>query len=144
MKNSRARSTRLTRSHSCSRNCGFDGRTDELKMSDRRNVSSSLSAQVINYLRARGHSQAKIARMLRVSEGFVSLVKSKERALTIDHLELLSQALAVPLGALLLAVTQRSKVRGEAKKLFELSEQIMRKADSTRRAILRGAASTAK
>ena len=110
-------------------------------MADRRNVSSPLSARIIEYLRERGHTQAQIARMLRVSEGFVSLVKSKDRSLTIDHLELLSEALSVPLGALLLAVTQRPKARGETRKLFKLSEQVINKADEARRAILRGAAS---
>lgn len=105
-------------------------------MSDRRNVSSSLSAQIINYLRERGHTQADIARMLRVSEGFISLVKSKDRSLTIDHLELISGTLEVPLGAFLMAVSQ-PKSGKDAKKLFNLSAQVMDKADRARQAILR-------
>jgi len=107
-------------------------------MSDRRNVSSSLSARVVEYLRGRGHQQATIAHMLGVSEAFVSLVKSRERALTIDHLELLSSALSVPLGALLIAVTEPAKgTRASSRKLFELSDQIMKPADRARDAILR-------
>ena len=113
-------------------------------MSDRRHVSSSLSARVIQYLRQRGHSQADIARMLRVSEGFVSLVKSMERSLTIDHLDLISEALSVPIGALLLAATEPPKGAKDVKQLFALSAQIIEKADAARRAILRGATTTSR
>ena len=106
-------------------------------MSDRRSVSSSLSAQIVHYLRKRGHKQAEIARMLGVSEGFVSLVKSKERSLTLDHLGLLCEAMSVPLGAFLLAVTEPPKGTKDVKKLFSLSAQIMKKADDAHQAIMR-------
>ena len=106
-------------------------------MTDRRTLSSSLSAKVIQYLRRRGHKQSEIARMLHVSDGYVSLVKSKERSLTIDHLELLSLALGVPLGAMLIAVT-RPPTRGKYdKQLFAITEKIMRQADIAREQILR-------
>lgn len=111
-------------------------------MADRRTASSSLSAAVINYLRGNGHTQADIARMLGVSEGFVSLVKSKERSLTIDHLELLAHAMSVPLGALLIAVTEPprgTKQSEEEKRLFDLSAKIMRQADAVEQSIMRGA-----
>src|SRR5438876_3180256 len=98
-------------------------------MSDRRTVSSTLSSQVINYLRERGRSQAEIARMLGVTEGFVSLVKSRDRSLTLDHLELLSEAVSVPLGAMLIAVTEPRARTKDVKKLFELSAQVIKKAD---------------
>jgi transcriptional regulator with XRE-family HTH domain len=110
-------------------------------MSERRNVSSSLSAQVIEYLRGRGYSQADIARMLRVSESFISLVKSKDRALTIEHLEVIADALSVPLGALLLAATHPGKDIRDSAKLFELSTRLVDKADRARQSILRGAGS---
>src|SRR5947207_444748 len=98
-------------------------------MTDRRQISSSLSSKMIDYLRNRGHAQADIARMLGVSEAFVSLVKSRERSLTIDHFELLSEALSVPLGALLLAVTQPSRNSVDVKKLHELSTRVIEQAD---------------
>jgi transcriptional regulator with XRE-family HTH domain len=106
-------------------------------MSERRNVSSSLSSQLIGYLKERGNTQADIAAMLGVSEGFVSLVKFRERSLTIDHLELLAEALSVPLGTLLLAATQPAAPSKDARELTDLSMRIMEKADSARRAILR-------
>ena len=109
-------------------------------MSNRRTLTSSLSARVITYLCERGHSQAEIARMLHVSEGFVSLVKSRERSLTIEHLELLASALGVPLGAMLLAMTPLSpKASGETKRFFEVSERVIRMVDKAREAILRSA-----
>ncbi|WP_428939832.1 helix-turn-helix domain-containing protein [Fontivita pretiosa] len=66
-------------------------------MRDRRSASTSLSAKIIACLTQRGHTQADIARILGVMPGFVSLVKSRERALTLDHLERIIQALSVPL-----------------------------------------------
>jgi transcriptional regulator with XRE-family HTH domain len=106
-------------------------------MADRRTASSSLSARVVEYLRRRGHSQAKIARMLGVSEGFVSLVKTKERSLTLDHIELMADKLRVPLGAFLLAVTEPPRRKRGTARLFELSAQIMQRADAVQEAILR-------
>ena len=113
-------------------------------MTDRRILSSSLSAKVIDYLRRRGHTQAQIARMLRVSEGFVSLVKSRERSLTLDHLELLSLALSVPLGAMLIAVTKPPSKGKYDRKLFEISERIMLQADLAREQMLRQRATKAR
>jgi hypothetical protein len=76
--------------------------------------------------------------MLGVSEGFVSLVKSRERSLTIDHLELVADALSVPLGALLIAATDPPAAAPDQRKLFEISSQILKKADVARHKILRG------
>ena len=113
-------------------------------MSDRRSVSSSLSSQVIQYLRKRGHSQADIARMLHVSEGFVSLVKSKDRSLTLDHLERIAEALSVPLGAMLIAVTEPRKAGKDLKQLMALSAQVIERADAATRAIMKGEATVAR
>ena len=107
-------------------------------MSDRRIVSSTLSSRIVEYLRDRGQTQAQIAQMLGVSEGFISLVKSKDRSLTIDHLELLSSAMRVPMGALLLAVTEPKPDMKVDAKLFELSEKVMKSADFARDRIMRG------
>ncbi|HEX8524660.1 MAG TPA: helix-turn-helix transcriptional regulator [Tepidisphaeraceae bacterium] len=107
-------------------------------MNNRRTLSSSLSSQIVEYLRGRGHAQAELARMLGVSEGFISLVKSRDRSLTIDHLERLAEALSVPLGALLVAATAPMGQSRETKELSDLSTRIIEKADAARRAILRG------
>jgi transcriptional regulator with XRE-family HTH domain len=107
-------------------------------MSNRGNVSSSLSARIVRFLVDKGHSQADIARMLNVSEGFISLVKSKDRSFTLDHLELLSEAISVPLGALLIAVTEPVAGAKYDRKLFELSARILKQADRAHGAILRG------
>lgn len=107
-------------------------------MKDRRTLSSSLSADVVQYLRRRRHSQAKIAKLLGVSEGFISLVKSRERSLTIEHLELLAEKLSIPLGALLLAVTPLPKgANPEVKAFFELSASIINKTDVLRDMLLK-------
>ncbi len=76
--------------------------------------------------------------MLGVSEPFISLVKSKERSLTLDHVERLAESLSVPMGALLLAITPPPKGAKGAKNLCNLSAQVLKKADAARRAVLRG------
>jgi transcriptional regulator with XRE-family HTH domain len=102
-------------------------------MSDRRTLSSSLSSRVIDYLIAKGFSQADVARLLGVSAAFISLVRSKERSFTLDHLESLAEALKVPLGSLFLSITPAPKnVTPQAAKLYELSEQIMKLGDQAR------------
>lgn len=111
---------------------------------DRRIVSSSLSARIVAYLLKQGHSQANIAHMLGVSQGFVSLVKSRERGLTLDHLERVCLELSVPLGVFLLAATKPARGVKYPKELFEMSERIVRKCDAARAAIMNSATAIAK
>ncbi|MGB7156996.1 MAG: helix-turn-helix transcriptional regulator [Tepidisphaeraceae bacterium] len=113
-------------------------------MNDRNQTSSSLSAKIIAYLCERGHTQAQVARMLGVSDGFISLVKSRERSLTIAHLERLAEALSVPLGALLVNVTDYRAGGADVRKFMDLSAKIMEKADVAQRAIFRGAATSSR
>ena len=108
-------------------------------MRERRNLSSSLSAKVIQFLRQKGYSQVKIARMLHVTEGFVSLVKSRERSLTLSHLELLSQQISIPVGALLIAVTEPRKGSAFDKEFFAATARILKLVDNAHAAILRDA-----
>ena len=98
--------------------------------SDRRTLSSSLSVEVLQWLVARGSSQAEIARILGVSEAFISLVKSRERSLTLDHLEAMSEALNIPLGAMMIQVTEREAKDPETKALLDATERIILKADA--------------
>jgi len=95
-------------------------------MRTHRTLTSSLSVQVVQYLLDKDFSQAEVARLLRVSDSFISLVKSRERGLTIDHLEALATALNVPLGALLIAVTRPASGGGE---LIRITDRLMGKID---------------
>jgi transcriptional regulator with XRE-family HTH domain len=98
--------------------------------SDRRTLSSSLSGDVLQWLLSRGHTQADVARLLGVSEAFVSLVKSRERALTLDHLESLTAALGVPLGAMMIQVTERDAKDPETRALLDATDRLLRKCDA--------------
>jgi transcriptional regulator with XRE-family HTH domain len=98
--------------------------------SDRRTLSSSLSGEVLKWLMTRGHTQVELARLLGVSEPFISLVKSRERSLTLDHLEALSQALNIPLGAMMIQVTQRDSKDPQTRELVEVTERLILKADA--------------
>src|SRR5205823_5469951 len=98
--------------------------------SDRRTLSSSLSGEVLKWLMARGYSQVELARLLGVSEPFISLVKSRERSLTLDHLEALSETLKIPLGAMMIQVTKRDCKDPQSKELVEVTDRLILKADS--------------
>ena len=75
--------------------------------------------------------------MLGVSEGYISLVKSRERALTVDHLSALADALNLPLGAMLLQVSPPPReMTSETAELFEVTERLIRKADKAQAALL--------
>ncbi len=108
-----------------------------MKLKDRRTASTSLSAKVIEYLRKRGFKQSEIAKMLHVTEGYVSLVKQRERSLTLDHLELLALSLSLPLGAMLLAVTKPAKESKRHKAKFAGIDRLILQCDRVRELILR-------
>jgi len=97
--------------------------------SDRRTLTSSLSGEVLRWLLARGHTQVEVARLLGVSESFISLVKSRERSFTIDHIQALADALNIPLGALLIQITERETKDPKTRAFMHSTAKIMRKAD---------------
>jgi transcriptional regulator with XRE-family HTH domain len=98
--------------------------------SDRRTLSSSLSGEVLKWLIGRGYNQVEVARLLGVSEAFISLVKSRERSLTLDHLEAMSAALNIPLGAMMIQVTERERKDPETKALVQATDALILKADA--------------
>jgi predicted transcriptional regulator len=98
-------------------------------MSYRRAASSAMSAEILDFVLSRGHTQADVARMLDVSESFVSLVKSAERGLTLDHVESLSERLSMPMGELFIAVTER-RPGAKQRKSFGSFVSFMRQADA--------------
>jgi len=75
-----------------------------------------------------------------ITEGFISLVKSRDRSLTLDHLERLTQSLSVPLGAFLLAVTKpyTKNLKEREQKLVSLAAKVMESCDATSAAIMNG------
>jgi len=73
-------------------------------MSERRKVSSEVSAALVEYvLKEAAITQEHLADALEVSPAFISRVRARERSFTIDHLAALESLMNVPLGAILLA-----------------------------------------
>ncbi|HEY1686606.1 MAG TPA: helix-turn-helix transcriptional regulator [Tepidisphaeraceae bacterium] len=102
---------------------------------DRGQMSTTLSAQVIDFLKQK-YTQAQIARILHVSEPFISLVKNRERSLTIDHLELLADALSMPLGVMLLVMTEPKSPSKETPEEKARFAHLIELCDKLREAIL--------
>jgi transcriptional regulator with XRE-family HTH domain len=92
-------------------------------------ASVTLSIQVIEYLVKKGYSQADIARMIGLSEGFVSLVKSRERAFTVQHLRTIADRLNIPLGAFLLSASPLDPKTPKQAEFAAVTERVSRLAD---------------
>jgi transcriptional regulator with XRE-family HTH domain len=102
-------------------------------------ASSLLSSSVLSYVLAQGQKQADVARMLGVTEGYISLVKSRERAFTLDHIEALAIGLDMPLGELLIQATDRPKASKKERGMLDRTARIMRMGDQMSAAIRRQA-----
>jgi transcriptional regulator with XRE-family HTH domain len=115
-------------------------------MRDRRTASTSLSIQVLNWLLGRGYTQADVARMLGLSQGFISLVKSRERGFTVDHLSDIATALGLPLGAFMLQATKSDKPPKdpETAALMEATDRLVLKIDQMVEAAKRQSAASKK
>src|SRR5690242_11082690 len=104
-------------------------------MHHRRIVSSQLSSRIVGYLRSLGRNQADIAKLLGVSEPFVSLVHNRQRSLTLDHVERLVDRLDTPLGEFFIAMTEwRDGTRMKASDPLSAG---LRASDRARASILR-------
>ena len=98
-------------------------------------ASIGLSSDVLGYVIGLGHTQADIARMLGVTEGFVSLVKSKKRSFTLEHLSALAAGIGMPLGEMLIQATERPNVSTKAREGMDRIARIIRVGDKALEAI---------
>ncbi len=97
----------------------------------RRQVSSELSAQLVEYLLGSlGKTQDQLSEALEVSPTFISRVRSGERSFTLEHLELIEQLVRKPLGVILLAANPPKSPNKETTKIQKLAMQMLREADS--------------
>lgn len=88
-------------------------------------VSSSVSANVVELLLARGMTLADIAVAIGVTKSFVSRVKSRNRGFTIDHLMALEASLGEPLPLLLLKATPIDSVPDKLKPLYRSTARVL-------------------
>jgi len=82
-----------------------------------------------------GKKQSDVAKILGVTEGYISLVKSRERALTLDHIELLAVALDMPLGEMLIQATERPNAPKKVRAGMDRIAHIIRVGDKALEAI---------
>jgi len=70
-------------------------------------------------------------------------VKARERALTLDHLSALADAMNLPLGAMVLQVSPPPpNMNAETARLFEVTERLIRKTDALAAAIRKNMSET--
>ena len=101
----------------------------------RRVASTGLSSEVVGYLLKRGHTQAQVARMIDVTEGYISLVKSQQRSLTLEHLIALADAIGMPMGEMLLEASDRPATSKKDQEMLDRTAKIVRLADRATDAI---------
>ncbi len=101
----------------------------------RRIASTGLSSEVLNYIVKRGQSQADIARILGVSEGYISLVKSQKRAFTLNHLIALADGIDMPMGEMLIQATERPNASAKAREKMDGLARVIRIGDKAVEAI---------
>src|SRR5213075_457385 len=99
-------------------------------MSRRRQPSSLLSSRIISYFLQQGYRQQEVAEMLGVTEGFISLIKSQQRSLTLDHVETLAERKDMQLGEFLIEATRPKKVTAKSAQFFAATDRLLRKADA--------------
>jgi len=105
-------------------------------MTKRRRVASTgLSSEVLTYALGRGQSQAEVARILGVSEGYISLVKSQQRSFTLEHLVALAQGMEMPLGEMLIKATNRPAKSQKDQEMLDGTARVIRLADKATEAI---------
>ena len=101
----------------------------------RRIASPGLSSKVLSYLMKRGHRQAKVDRLLGVTEGYISLVKSKQRSFTLEHLVLLADGIGMPMGEMLIQATERPHASKKVREQMDRIAHIVRIGDKALEAI---------
>lgn len=105
-------------------------------MAGRRQVSSKLSVAVVDWLvRERGFTQEQVAEVLEVTPGYISRVRRRERGLTLEHLERVAEAVRMPLGAMLLAVTPLDEVDPAYADVARLAVSVVRHGDVAKAAL---------
>ena len=102
---------------------------------ERRTVSTSISADVVEYLLQGGMSLAEIAEILGVTKSFVSRVKSRQRSLTLDHLAALERVMGKPLPLLLIEATPKEDVPADLLPLYEATKSVLRSSMRLRKAL---------
>jgi transcriptional regulator with XRE-family HTH domain len=101
----------------------------------RRVASTGLSCEVLSYLLKRGHSQARVARLLGVTEGYISLVKSKQRSFTLEHLITLADGIGMPMGEMFIQATDRPAKSKRHQEMLDGTAKVIRLADKATEAI---------
>src|SRR5262245_23477683 len=98
-------------------------------------ASTGLSSDVLRYVMGLGHSQAKIARMLRVKEAYIGLVQLHKRSFTIEHLNALADGIGMTYGEMLIQATERPNASKRVRERMDRIAAIVRIGDKALEAI---------
>jgi len=100
-----------------------------------RQVNSSLSAEIVEFLRKQGLTLKKIGQFAGASESFISRVARRERSFTIDHLAKLEQGLNLPLPLLILQSSPKDSVPKELRNSYEEALKLLESSGKSRLAL---------
>lgn len=92
---------------------------------DTESVYSTVSRDIVKYLRSQGQTLDQIGKSMGLSESFISRVLKGERSLTLNHLAKLEKVLKKPLPLILLESVDAKSAPSELRTLYEAFRGVM-------------------
>ena len=92
---------------------------------DTESVYSTVSRDIVKYLRGQGQTLGQIGKSMDLSESFISRVLKGERSFTLKHLAKLEKVLKKPLPLILLESTDPNSAPAELRTLYEAFRGVM-------------------
>ncbi len=97
-----------------------------------------MSSRLVRHLLANGHTAQGLAEALGLGKSFISLVKSGERSLRLEHLQQIERLTGTPLPLLLLQVHDKGAVPEPLRKSYRLLNEFLGRSRQLREAIKGG------
>jgi transcriptional regulator with XRE-family HTH domain len=92
---------------------------------DTESVYSTVSRDIVKYLRGQGRTLDQIGKSMGLSESFVSRVLNGERSFTLKHLAKLEKVLKKPLPLILLESADPNSAPAELRTIYEAFRGVM-------------------
>jgi hypothetical protein len=105
--------------------CGEARRTNRRRPLEHGEATSSISTDLVTYLRGEGMNLKQIGTLISAGESFVSRVSRGERSFTLEHMARFEKALGKPIPVLLLESQWRSRVPKTKRALFEKALRLL-------------------
>ena len=104
--------------HTLERKRGKKATSERTGSRDKPTTTSSISTDLVAYLRSKGKTLKQIGEMIGTGESFISRVGAGDRSFTLEHMEQFEQKLRKPIPVLLLESVWAKSIPASKKKAF--------------------------